>query len=92
MQVTKEAVSHLVRVRGERGAAPGAGARFVSTGTGVGLTFATSPEPGDRVVEVPEIPVFVSSQVVEKLDDATIDVSERDGKVGLVLRPKRKAH
>jgi Fe-S cluster assembly iron-binding protein IscA len=87
VQLTQEATKHLVRVRGERGVDAGAGARFVPSGRGVGLTFAPEPKPGDRVVEVKEIPIYLAPEVADKLDKTTIDVSEKDGKVGLVMRP-----
>ncbi|NJD27884.1 MAG: hypothetical protein FIA92_06260 [Chloroflexi bacterium] len=89
VQLTQEATRHLVRVRGERGADAAAGARFVPSGRGrVGLTFAPQPKPGDQVVESSEIPVYLAPEVADKLDKTTIDVREKDGKVGLVMRPQ----
>jgi len=88
VQLTQEATKHLVRVRGERGIDPGAGARFVPSGRGVGLTFAPEPKPGDQVVKVPEIPIYLAPEVADKLNQTTIDVSEKDGRVGLVMRPQ----
>ncbi|HSL97636.1 MAG TPA: hypothetical protein VK831_03600 [Candidatus Deferrimicrobiaceae bacterium] len=86
VQLTQEATKHLVRVRGERGIDSGAGARFVPSGKGVGLTFAPEPKPGDQVVEGADIPVYLAPEVADKLEEKTIDVSEKDGKVGLVMR------
>ena len=63
----------------------------MSNGTGVGLTFAPTPEPGDRVVEGPEIPIFVAPQILDRLSRSQIDVSEKSGKPGLVLRPQPRA-
>ena len=93
VQVTPEATKHLVRVRGERGFDTAAGARFVSRGKTVTLTFAKAPQPGDRVADGSQIPIYVSRQVADKLDTAVIDVDDREGRVGLVLRRKtpRKA-
>jgi Fe-S cluster assembly iron-binding protein IscA len=91
LQVTPAATKHLVRVRKERGIAPDAGARFVSNGTGVGLTFAPTPEPGDGVVDGSEIQIFVASQIQDRLSRSQIDVSEKNGKLGLVLRPQARA-
>jgi Fe-S cluster assembly iron-binding protein IscA len=93
VQLTEKATRHLVRVRSERGFDAGAGARFVSRGAAVTLTFAKAPEPGDRVATRSEIPIYVAPQVAEKLETAVIDVDDRDGRVGLVLRRKapRKA-
>ena len=88
LQVTTAATKHLVRVRKERGIGPDAGARFVSNGTGVGLTFATAPENGDAVVEGSDIQIFVAPQISDRLNRSQIDVSEKNGKLGLVLRPQ----
>lgn len=88
VQLTQAAAEHLVRVRGERGIDKGAGARFVPSGRGVGLTFTAKAKPGDRVVEASEIPVYLAPEVADKLDKTTIDVREKDGKMGLVMRPQ----
>jgi Fe-S cluster assembly iron-binding protein IscA len=90
LQVTQEATKHLVRVRGQRGVEPDAGARFVASGEGVGLTFARSPQPADQVVEGSEISIYIAPQVAGKLDSALIDVSDRGGKTGLVMRRQAK--
>lgn len=91
LQVTPAATKHLVRVRKERGIGPDAGARFVSNGTGVGLTFAPKPEPGDGVVEGSEIQIYVAPQISDRLSRSQIDVSEKNGKLGLVLRPQARS-
>jgi Fe-S cluster assembly iron-binding protein IscA len=89
LQLTQQAAQHLVRVRGERGFDAEAAARFVSSGTGVGLTFARRPEPDDHVIKTSDIAIYVAPQVAEKLDAATIDVGEKDGRMGLVLKRRR---
>jgi Fe-S cluster assembly iron-binding protein IscA len=91
VQVTQEATKHLVRVRRERGFDTATGARFVSRGSSVTLTFAPAPQPGDGVAGGKEIPIYVAPQVAEKLDSAVIDIADRDGRVGLVLRHTTKA-
>lgn len=51
----------------------------------------TAPEPGDRVVEGSGIPIFVAPQIVDRLSRPQIDISEKNGKPGLVLRPQGRA-
>jgi Fe-S cluster assembly iron-binding protein IscA len=91
LQLTPEATSHLVRVRRERGLDDQSGARFVSNGARVGLTFAGAPEPGDRVIEQKDIPVYVASEVAEALDTSVIDARVEEGKSILVLRRQKGA-
>jgi Fe-S cluster assembly iron-binding protein IscA len=86
LQLTPEATSHLVRVRRKRGLDDQNGARFFSRGTGVGLTFAAAPEPGDRVIDQKDIAVFVAPEVAEALDGSVIDARIEQGKSVLVLR------
>lgn len=91
LQLTPEATSHLVRVRRKRGLDDQNGARFVSRGAGVGLTFAAAPEPGDRVIEQKDIPVFVAREVAEALDGSVIDARLEQGTSVLVLRRQASA-
>jgi Fe-S cluster assembly iron-binding protein IscA len=91
LQLSEGATKHLIRLRAERGVDPAAGARFVPSGTGVGLAFAPSPESGDQVIEGEEISIYVAPQLAGKLDEAMIDVSAKDGRTGLVLRRKAGA-
>jgi Fe-S cluster assembly iron-binding protein IscA len=86
LQLTPEATSHLVRVRGERGLGQKTGARFVENGPGVGLTFASRPEPGDRVVEADGIAIYLAPEVADKLDGGTVDVGDKNGKTALYFR------
>lgn len=86
LQLTPEATRHLVRVRRERGVDDQAGVRFVPRGTGVGLTFSAAPKPDDRVIDDPEISVFIAPEVVDALDASVIDARNEDGKSVLVIR------
>jgi Fe-S cluster assembly iron-binding protein IscA len=88
LQLTPEATRHLVRVRRERGLDDQSGARFVSDGAGVGLTFAEAPEPGDGVIEQTDISVFVAPEVADALNASVVDARAEDGKSVLVLRPQ----
>lgn len=90
IQVTPEAANHLLRLRSERGFDPKSAARFIRNDGRVGLTFAPAPQPGDRVVEdVDSIPVCVAPDVVDALDQATVDARAEDGKMVLVIRRRR---
>jgi hypothetical protein len=88
LQVTAEATHHLLRLRQERGFGPAAVPRFARGGGGrVGLTFVSGPEPGDRVVEGPQIPVYVAADISDALESSVIDARSEDGRIALVLRP-----
>ncbi|MEX1171623.1 MAG: hypothetical protein WEG56_03310 [Chloroflexota bacterium] len=91
LQLTPEATSHLVRVRRQRGLDDQSGARFVSKGGSVGLTFVAAPEPGDRVIEQKDIAVFVAQEVAEAFDGSVIDARLEQGKSVLVLRRQASA-
>ncbi|HTK44570.1 MAG TPA: hypothetical protein VL749_04355 [Patescibacteria group bacterium] len=91
LELTAEASRHLVQVRGERGHGPTAGARFVPTAGGVGLTFSSAPEPGDRVVEADGIAIYLAPEVADKLDGGTVDVGDKGGKAALYFRLPSRA-
>ena len=86
LQITREATRYLLRAREERGFDAKAGARFVRTSSGVGLTFALAPEPHDRVVEH-RVPIYLDEHLAAALYRSTIDVRSEDGQSRLVLRP-----
>jgi Fe-S cluster assembly iron-binding protein IscA len=86
LQLTPKATSHLVRKRRQRGLDDQSGARFVSKGSSVGLTFVAAPEPGDRVIEQKDIAVYVAPEVAAAYDGALIDTRLEQGKSVLVLR------
>lgn len=90
IQVTPEAANHLLRLRSERGFDPKSAARFIRNAGRVGLTFAPAPQPGDRVLEAVEsIPVCLAPEVVDALEEATVDARAQDGKMVLVIRRRR---
>lgn len=86
LQLTPDATTHLRRVRRQRGLDDKSAARFVPRGSGVGLTFASTPEPGDRVIEREDISVFVAPALADALETSVIDAQVEDGKSVLVLR------
>jgi Fe-S cluster assembly iron-binding protein IscA len=86
VQVTPQAAQHLSQVRNQRGLSRSAGVRFVPNGSGIGITFSPEPEPGDSVIMAPDLPVYLAAEVATRLEKATIDVAENDGKTKLVVR------
>ncbi len=88
LQITREATQYLVRTREERGFDAGTGARFVRTPNGVGLTFASGPEPQDRVVGNGNLLIYVDDDIAAALDRSIIDVRNEDGQSLLTIRPQ----
>jgi Fe-S cluster assembly iron-binding protein IscA len=85
LQLTTDATNHLRaasarRVDGDR--TP----RFARQSGQIKLGFASSPEPGDAVVEAAGMQLFVAKDIANTLEAAVVDVQERDGKRVLVLR------
>lgn len=92
LQLTANALRHLINVRQERGVDNRAGARFVSKDGRVGLTFALAPVDGDRVVDGEAIKVFVAADIATTLDQSVIDArAEDDGKTSLIMRKQAEA-
>lgn len=91
LQLTSEATRYLLKVRRERGVDDRAGARFVSKGGRVGLTFALAPVAGDRVLNGAEIKVFVAPEIAETLDESIIDARDEDGQTALIMRKQAAA-
>lgn len=93
LKLTDRARDHLARIRSER-STDDAKARFVASpsGGGVRLTFATSPEEGDRVLRAGNVDVFAAPAVADRLEGSVIDAGEgKDGKIHLLLKGRRKA-
>jgi hypothetical protein len=63
LQITDQATTHLLRARTERGFDEQAGARFVRSSVGVGLTFSPAPEPGDEVLAGSALPIYVAEDI-----------------------------
>jgi Fe-S cluster assembly iron-binding protein IscA len=87
LRLTTDATKHLL-VASERRDAPGGRIpRFARQSGQIKLGFASTPEPGDKVVETSGMRLFVAKDVADKLDAAIIDVRhEQDGDEVLVLR------
>ena len=88
LHITDQATSHLLRARTEHGFGNTAGARFVRSHGGIGLTFADGPEQGDQVLAGSALPIYVADDVGAALDRAVIDVAPENGEPRLVLRPQ----
>ena len=92
LKITAQATTHLLRARTERGFDDRAGARFMRGPSGVGLTFATAPEPGDQALRAESpLPIYVAEDVRAVLDEAVIDVTLDDGESRLVVRSQLEA-
>jgi Fe-S cluster assembly iron-binding protein IscA len=90
LQITPQAEQHLLQLRVERGFDDKHGARFMTNGGTVGMTFAPAPKPEDRVVEGANLRVYVAPDAVAALEEATIDAKPEDGKTVLVIRRQRE--
>ncbi len=88
-QLTPEAANHLRSVRDGRGLSRDDAVRFVRNGAGVGLTFASKPEPGDRPIEGAGLQAFLSSEVAQVLEGTVIDARAQGGQTVLVIRRQK---
>jgi Fe-S cluster assembly iron-binding protein IscA len=86
VELTEAATRHLARLRERRGYTGSGGARFVEGGIAVGLTFTDGPRPGDQVLSVDSLPVYLAPGIAERLDDHIIDIGRRNGQPTLYLR------
>ena len=92
LQVTQEATTVLKEVRDRRGAPPEAGLRIHQTEQAevktksVTFDFQNDPEPTDQTIEMPDLRIFVSHELVEPLSNRVLDVKETRGTVRLTLR------
>ena len=92
LRITAQATTHLLRARTERGFDEHAAARFVRAPSGIGLTFAAVPEPGDHVLaDISALPIYIADGVRSVLDQAVIDVAPDDGEFRLVVRSQMDA-
>lgn len=89
LQITPQAEQHLLQLRDQRGFDKKHGVRFLTNAGSVGLTFAATPKPDDRVVEGARLPIYVATDALPALDEATIDAKPEDGKMVLVIRRQR---
>jgi Fe-S cluster assembly iron-binding protein IscA len=89
IQITPQAVQHLLHLRKERGFRDADGARFVRNAGRLGVTFTPAPENGDRVVDAGGMSLFVAPDIADRLDQSVVDARREDGRTLLVARPRR---
>ncbi len=80
LQVTRAAMAVLKEARSLSGASPEAGLRLHSRRGAkdleqVELDFQKDPEPADQRIEVADLRVFVSAELVEPLSHRVLDVN-----------------
>jgi len=88
LELTPKAGRYLTNLRGQRGVDDRAGARLVSRGGRIGLTFAPAPVAGYRVVDGGVIKLYVPPEIAETLVESIIDVRDEDGQTELVIRKR----
>ncbi len=92
LTITHDAADLLVHMRQLANAPETFGPRlFAATPPGSGeasiaVAFVPQAEPGDQVTEQEGLTAFVAADVVDALNDATIDASPADGGEELVIR------
>jgi Fe-S cluster assembly iron-binding protein IscA len=91
LTLTRPAANLLAEARARQGIAADASVRVASTVAqdgdepGITLGFVDAPYDGDQIGTVHGIGICVAPEVAAALDDAAIDVEDRDGDPHLVL-------
>ena len=88
LELTPNAKRYLANLRRERGLDDRAGARLVSKGGRVGMTFAPAPVAGHRVVDTDVIKIYVPAEIAETLGESIIDARDENGQTKLVMRKR----
>ena len=88
LELTPNAKRYLANLRLERGVDDRAGARLVSNGGRVGLTFAPAPVAGHHVFDGEVIKIYVPSELADTLSESIIDVRDENGQTKLVMRKR----
>jgi Fe-S cluster assembly iron-binding protein IscA len=91
LRFTTQAIDHLQQVRGQRGHDTSTLPRFVRRSGRLALTFAQSPEEGDRLVDGGRMSTLVASSAADLLENKTIDVRAAEGKAVLVVKQRKDA-
>ena len=92
LQLTTGAANHLRSATERRDTTGGRTPRFARESGQIKLGFAPTPAPGETVMEISGIRLFVAEDIADKLEAAIIDVRrEQDGKQVLVLRRQEDA-
>lgn len=88
IRVTSYANEYLRHVREAKGIESTAGARFIRSPGGIGVTFAKAPAPGDQVVGDRDLTLYIPDDLAAALANSIINVSIENGNPRLVLRPQ----
>jgi hypothetical protein len=87
LRITRDATKYLVRLREEYGLSEEVGLRLIRNASGFGLTFASEPDPRDRVV-ANDVPLYVAEDLASRLEGSIIDLRvDAGGQSRLALRP-----
>jgi Fe-S cluster assembly iron-binding protein IscA len=92
LTITHDAADLLVHMRHVADAPDTFGARFFAAappgggGPNIAVAFVSEAEPGDKVTEQEGLTAYVAADVVDVLDEATVDASPADGGEELVIR------
>ena len=86
LQITPQAISHLIETRDKKGLDPEVGARFAPSSRGISVSYGRAPQPQDKKIDGGDIDIYVADSIAEKFDQAIIDVVNRDEEKALVIR------
>lgn len=97
LQITEAAEAVIKQVRTENELPDTAALRLaqipVPDGVGIGFTFTDTPEEGDQTISRgPEFTVYLSSELVEPLDNAVLEAAPPEEGGGLELRAQGQLH
>jgi Fe-S cluster assembly iron-binding protein IscA len=93
LKVTSEAATVLKAAKDETGAPSNAGLRIRradhlpagDNSVAVALAFIDDPEPNDQILEEESLRVFIANDLVDVLDNKTLDVRATEDGAELVL-------
>lgn len=86
MQITPQAISHLIETREKRRLDPDVGARVAPGSSGVSVWYGRAPQADDKKIDGGDIDIYVADAIVEEFNQAVIDVANRDDEKALVIR------
>jgi len=95
LTMTPDAETILADRRAERGAPDTYGVRFFTKQaedagrTHLAFNFVASPRPNDTVIDEGDLRAFVAPEVEEAIGDIVVDVEQKPGGPGLVVKRVR---
>lgn len=96
LTMTPNAETILADRRAEKGAPDSYGVRFFtkqaedSGQTRLAFNFVPSPRPDDTVIDEGDLKAFVAPEVEETIGDIVVDVEQKSGGPGLVVKRVRR--